>query len=163
VAPWKMHLFQPDEFMSTWTPYNMPHLHNLEWDPREENQVGFPHGWVAHPMAAAAVAFLKTLATEPPIRPGTPDPYLPLQASRGPGRGTPADRRHHAIRELAHENTQGAAGARTWCRHPDRMSHIGFVTDELNSPPVRPQRTSDNLSKLPIVASRTKGTMERST
>ncbi len=74
---WKMHLFQQDEFMSTWTPYNIPHLHNLEWDPREENQVGFPHGWVAHPMAAAAVALLKTLATEPPIKPGTPDPYLP--------------------------------------------------------------------------------------
>ena len=28
-------------------------------------------------MAAAAGAFLKTLAMEPPIKPGTPDPYLP--------------------------------------------------------------------------------------
>ena len=74
---WKLHLFQQDEMMSTWAPYNMPRLHNLEWDPREENQVGFPHGWVAHPMAAAAGAFLKTLAMEPPIKPGTPDPYLP--------------------------------------------------------------------------------------
>lgn len=59
---WKLHLFQHDDFLSTWTPYNMPHLHNLEWDPREENQVCFPHVWVAHPMAAAAGAFLKTLA-----------------------------------------------------------------------------------------------------
>ncbi len=74
---WKMHLFQQDEMMSRWTPYNMPHLHNLEWDPREEHEVGFPHAWVAHPMAAAAGAFLKTLAIEPPIKPGTPDPYLP--------------------------------------------------------------------------------------
>ena len=55
----------------------MPHLHNLEWDPREEHQVDFPHGWVAHPMAAAAGAFLNTLAAEPPIKPGTPDPYTP--------------------------------------------------------------------------------------
>lgn len=74
---WKLHLFQQDEMLSTWTPYNMPHLYNLEWDPREENEVGFPHIWVAHPMAAAAGAFLKTLAIEPPIKPGTPDPYLP--------------------------------------------------------------------------------------
>jgi arylsulfatase len=32
---------------------------------------------MAHPMAAAAGAFLKTLAMEPPIKPGTPDPYAP--------------------------------------------------------------------------------------
>ena len=32
-----------------------------------------------HPMAAAAGAFLKTLAIEPPIKPGTPDPYTPPQ------------------------------------------------------------------------------------
>jgi hypothetical protein len=76
---WKLHLFQQDGFLSTWTPYNMPHLYNLEWDPREEDQVGFPHAWVAHPMAAAAGAFLKTLAVEPPIKPGTPDSYLPLK------------------------------------------------------------------------------------
>jgi arylsulfatase A-like enzyme len=74
---WKIHLFQQDDMISTWAPYNLPHLHNLEWDPREEHVVGFPHAWVAHPMAAAAAAFLKTLAIEPPIKPGTPDPYLP--------------------------------------------------------------------------------------
>jgi arylsulfatase A-like enzyme len=74
---WKAHLFHQDDFYSNWTPYNMPMLYNLEWDPREEHQVGFPHGWVAHPMAAAAGAFLKSLAIEPPIKPGTPDPYTP--------------------------------------------------------------------------------------
>jgi arylsulfatase A-like enzyme len=74
---WKAHLFKQDSFASTWAPYNMPHVHNLEWDPREENEVDFPHGWVAHPMAVAAGAFLKTLAMEPPIKPGTPDPYTP--------------------------------------------------------------------------------------
>ena len=74
---WKAHLFQQDEFASTWTPYNMPHLHNLEWDPREEHEVDFPHGWVVHPMAAAVAAFLHTLVLEPPIKPGAPDPYQP--------------------------------------------------------------------------------------
>ena len=74
---WKAHLFEQDAMLSTWAPYNMPRLHNLEWDPREEHEVDFPHAWVVHPMAAAAGAFLQTLAIEPPIKPGTPDPYLP--------------------------------------------------------------------------------------
>ncbi len=74
---WKVHLFQQETFLSTWSPYNMPHLHNLEWDPREEHQCSFAHAWVVHPMAAAAISFLKTLAIEPPIKPGTPDPYHP--------------------------------------------------------------------------------------
>ena len=74
---WKVVLFHQDELYSTWSPYNMPHLYNLEWDPREEHQVDFPHGWVVHPMAAAAGAFLKSLAVEPPIKPGAPDPYTP--------------------------------------------------------------------------------------
>ena len=74
---WKMHLFHQDDMFSTWSPYNTPQLHNLEWDPREEHEIGLPHAWVAHPMMAAVGAFLKSLATEPPIKPGTPDPYLP--------------------------------------------------------------------------------------
>ena len=74
---WKAHLFQQDGFMSTFSPLNMPRLYNLEWDPREEHEVDFPHGWTVHPMAAAAGVFLSTLAKEPPIKPGTPDPYVP--------------------------------------------------------------------------------------
>ena len=79
VNPWYVILcvFKQDEFTSTWSPVNMPHLHNLEWDPREEHEVGFPHVWVAPPMAAAASAFLHSLTLEPPIKPGTPDPYVP--------------------------------------------------------------------------------------
>jgi arylsulfatase len=74
---WKVHLFKQDDFYSTWEALNLPHLHNLEWDPREEHQVDFAHGWVIHPMAAAAGAFLKSLVAEPPVKPGTPDPYTP--------------------------------------------------------------------------------------
>jgi arylsulfatase len=74
---WKVHLFKQDDFYSTWSAYNMPILYNLEWDPREEHVVDFPHGWVVHPMAAAAGTFLLSLAVEPPIKPGTPDPYTP--------------------------------------------------------------------------------------
>jgi arylsulfatase len=74
---WKLHLFKQDDFYSTWSPYNIPHVYNLEWDPREEHQIDFGHIWVTHPIMAAASAFLKTLAIEPPIKPGTPDPYTP--------------------------------------------------------------------------------------
>lgn len=74
---WKAHFFRQDDMYSTWSPYNTAHVHNLEWDLREEHQVDFPHAWVAHPMAAAADAFLQTLVKEPPIKPGTPDPYTP--------------------------------------------------------------------------------------
>jgi len=62
-------------------------VHNLEWDPREEHEVGFPHIWVAHPMAPAG-AFLKTLALEPPIKPGTPGAYTPPK----PGKPRPQER-----------------------------------------------------------------------
>ena len=43
---WKAHLFQQDEFLSTWSPYNLPRLYNLEWDPREEHRLASPTlGW----------------------------------------------------------------------------------------------------------------------
>ncbi len=74
---WKVHLFKQDEFYSTWAPNNIPLIYNLEWDPREEHQVDFPHAWVLQPIAVAARRFLLTLAMEPPIKPGTPDPYTP--------------------------------------------------------------------------------------
>lgn len=68
---WKMHLFQQDVAASTFVPYSAPHLHNLERDPREEHEIGFPHGWVIHPMAGAIASFLKSLTAEPPTEPGT--------------------------------------------------------------------------------------------
>jgi arylsulfatase len=74
---WKVHLFKQDDFYSTWSAYNLPILHNLEWDPYEEHEVDFPHAWVMHPVAAAIGSFLLTLAIEPPIKPGTHDPYTP--------------------------------------------------------------------------------------
>jgi arylsulfatase A-like enzyme len=74
---WKAHLFQQDTFYGPWSALNIPHVHNLEWDPREEHQIDFPHLWVLHPMAAAVGAFMMSFALEPPIKPGTPDPYIP--------------------------------------------------------------------------------------
>ena len=83
---WKVEPVPAGRVLSTWTPYNMPHLHNLEWDPREEHPVDFPHAWVMHPVAAAADAFLMTLAIEPPIKGALRTPTRhPNPASSPPG------------------------------------------------------------------------------
>lgn len=74
---WKVNLFHQESFSGPWYPLNEPQVVNLFWDMREEHQAGFPHTWIAHPAAAAAGAFLKSLVVEPPIKPGTPDPYTP--------------------------------------------------------------------------------------
>jgi len=117
---WKAHLFHQDGFYSAWMPYNIPRIHNLEWDPREEHEVDFPHFWVQHPMAAAAGAFLKSLAIEPPIKPGTPDPYTPPE----PGQLVP---REHLmigpiteyVTTLHHHHPNGQAPADVRQHQPD--------------------------------------------
>jgi len=59
--------------------YEVPLFYNLLLDPGEK----FPlqelekNLWVRYPMSAALVKHLQSLQQEPPIRPGTPDPYLP--------------------------------------------------------------------------------------
>ncbi len=109
----------------------MPILYNLEWDPREEHEVDFPHGWVVHPMAAAAGAFLKTLVIEPPIKPGTPDPYLPPK----PGELRPEE--HLQIGVITQYVTSltkthdRAATAAPWTRPSDWMRSADMATGEI--------------------------------
>jgi arylsulfatase len=74
---WKAHLIKQEGMFGTWEAYGTPKIFNLEWDMREEHNLLFSHIWVLQPMAIATVEFLKTLAIEPPIKPGTPDPYVP--------------------------------------------------------------------------------------
>ena len=85
---WKAVLFKQDDFYSTWVPNNMPMLYNLEWDPREEHQVDFPHAWVIEgPIGAVVGAFLKSLAAEPRSSRGPPTrTRRPDQATCGPRR-----------------------------------------------------------------------------
>ena len=54
-----------------------------------------------HPVAAAAGAFLKTLVVEPPIKPGTPDPYVPPKPGELLSADAPADRPDHAVHHHA--------------------------------------------------------------
>jgi arylsulfatase len=74
---WKVHIIKQDDIMGTWEAFGTPRIFNLEWDMREEHSVFFGHIWVLQTAALAAMTFLKSLAAEPPIKPGTPDPYVP--------------------------------------------------------------------------------------
>ena len=58
----------------------MPHLHNLIQDPKELysiDKVDVSGSWVFPVVLKKVIEFKKTLAMEPPIRLGTPDPYVP--------------------------------------------------------------------------------------
>ena len=58
----------------------MPHLDNLIADPKElypVDKVDVSASWVFPVGLKKVVEFQKTLAMEPPIRLGTPDPYAP--------------------------------------------------------------------------------------
>ena len=80
---WKMHLVQLDSMFGSPQPLNMPHLYNLIQDPKEKypiDQVDVTGSWVFPVMFKNIVAFQQTLSVEPPIKLGTPDPYVPLKS-----------------------------------------------------------------------------------
>ena len=77
---WKAHFVQLDSMFGAPAKLNMPHLHNLIQDPKElypVDKVDVSASWVFPVIAKKIVAFNKTLAMEPPIMLGTPDPYVP--------------------------------------------------------------------------------------
>jgi arylsulfatase len=68
---WQEYMFDP--------PQRLPNMrvHNLIEDPRERNSVGPMNTWVYHPLLKIVSDFEASLKQEPPISPGTPDPYRP--------------------------------------------------------------------------------------
>ena len=61
-----------------------PSLYDLYNDPREEKPLSITglrqNGWVGNPLIEKLGAHLKTLRDEPPIKEGTPDPYVPTSS-----------------------------------------------------------------------------------
>ena len=59
--------------------YGVPLFYNLLLDPKEEYPVlnAPPNFWVRYPAGQVLVDHAKSLQEEPPIPPGTPDPYKP--------------------------------------------------------------------------------------
>ena len=77
---WKMHFIQLDSMFGAPAKLNMPHLHNLIEDPKENypiDKIDVSASWVFPVVLKKVIEFKKTLAMEPPIMLGTPDPYVP--------------------------------------------------------------------------------------
>ena len=74
---WKMHLFELENMNSEPRRLNVPRVYNLITDPKEEYNMASEATWVLPVMFKKIIEFQKTLAQEPPIRLGTPDPYEP--------------------------------------------------------------------------------------
>jgi arylsulfatase len=77
---WKMHFIELDSMFGKPARLNMPHLFNLVTDPKElypVDKIDVSASWVFPVVLKKVVEFNKTLAAEPPIPLGTPDPYVP--------------------------------------------------------------------------------------
>ena len=65
--------------------FPMPHFYNLFADPKEEYPVTQQMAgrlWYRWGLGPILVEHEKSLAAEPPIKPGTPDPYVPAKQNR---------------------------------------------------------------------------------
>ena len=77
---WKVHFVKMDSMFGSPARLNFPQLHNLISDPKEKypvDKVDVAAVWVFPVIAEKVVAFQQSLAAEPPIKLGTPDPYTP--------------------------------------------------------------------------------------
>lgn len=62
----------------------MTQMFNLPQDPKELyplDKINLAEAWFMAPVSKRIVAFKMSLAKEPPIRLGTPDPYVPAKKS----------------------------------------------------------------------------------
>ena len=80
---WKIHFkWLENGYFEQVQTLNVPKLFNLIEDPKElySVEIGDMSGiWVAPVIFERVVEFQKSLAVEPPIRMGTPDPYVPVK------------------------------------------------------------------------------------
>jgi arylsulfatase len=77
---WKMMFKEMDIGDGPVREYSIPHFYNLLLDPKEEypSAPNVPENlWVRFPASKVLADHAASLQKEPPIRPGTPDPYVP--------------------------------------------------------------------------------------
>ena len=79
---WKVHFVWQEYMFDPPQPLPNMRLHNLIEDPKERDNVQSVNTWVYHPVMKIVNEFQASLKTEPPIPPGTPDPYLPPKGTR---------------------------------------------------------------------------------
>jgi hypothetical protein len=73
---WKMHLIKQENMYDVPQTYALPKVINLLTDLKEERDVA-ALSWIADPMLKIIGDFQASLKKYPPIKLGTPDPYLP--------------------------------------------------------------------------------------
>jgi len=79
---WKMMLKEIDTISADPTrSYGVPLFYNLLLDPKEEYPILYApqNFWIRYPAGQVLVEHSISLQDEPPIRPGTPDPYEPVR------------------------------------------------------------------------------------
>ena len=77
---WKMMFKEVERGTDEKKTYDFPRFYNLYSDPKEEyplTKATAGHLWVRWPMAELLKSHTTLLNQEPPIKPGTPDPYMP--------------------------------------------------------------------------------------
>jgi arylsulfatase A-like enzyme len=74
---WKMHLIWQVNMYDPPLTLPLPKLVNLLTDLKEERDVAAKDSWVVDPMMKIIVEFEESLKKYPPIKVGTPDPYVP--------------------------------------------------------------------------------------
>jgi arylsulfatase len=81
---WKLHLATQKTMRSVIERPGMPRIYNLLTDPKEKydliemgGRASEDNFWVMQPISKLIGDHVRTLAKEPPIRLGTPDPYVP--------------------------------------------------------------------------------------
>ena len=75
---WKMHLIWQENSSDPPQKLPLPKVINLLTDLKERRDVLQYNSWVTYPMKKILVEFEDSLRKYPPIKPGTPDPYVPL-------------------------------------------------------------------------------------
>ena len=79
---WKVNFKEQDTVFSETRSYGTPRVYNLLTDPQERENVLFPHTWVPKAALGQLAEHIISLRANPPIKPGTKDPYQPLKSSR---------------------------------------------------------------------------------
>ncbi|WP_170354048.1 arylsulfatase [Ruegeria lacuscaerulensis] len=76
---WKVHLKEQQNILTGTVSYGVPRIYNLYKDPGETQNVLFPETWVPQAALKQLTQHAISLQKEPPIKPGTKDPYIPAE------------------------------------------------------------------------------------
>jgi hypothetical protein len=74
---WKINFKEQETVFSETLTYGLPRVYNLHKDPGETQNVLFPETWVPKAALGQLGGHMISLKKEPPIKPGTKDPYEP--------------------------------------------------------------------------------------